>query len=85
MLLNLLFCKSSAFQQNLAQSQNFTFGKLLNLLRDQTVAVFLFVVLDLPYDAFFGALFRKKIPNTINVSLEWSGRSHDTALRPVAY
>lgn len=70
LLLNLLFGESSAFQQNLAQSQNFTFGKLLNLLRDQTLAVFLFVVLDFSYDAFFGALFRQKIPDTVNISLD---------------
>lgn len=70
LLLNLLFGESSAFQQNLAQRQNFTFGKLLNLLRYQTVAVFLFVVLDLSYNAFFGALFRKKIPDAVNISLD---------------
>ena len=69
LLLDLLFGKSSAFQQNLAQGQNLTFGKLLDLLCDQMVAVFLFVVFDLPYDAFLGTLFRKKIPDTVNVSL----------------
>ena len=69
LLLDLLFGKSSAFQQNLAQGQNLTFGKLLNLLCDQTVAIFLFVVLDFSYDAFFSTLFRKKIPDTVYVSL----------------
>ena len=70
LLFNLFFGKSTALQQNLAQGQHLTFGKLLNLLRDQTVAVFLFVVLDLPYNAFFGTLFRKKIPDAVNISLD---------------
>ena len=69
LLFNLLFGKGTTFQQNFAQGQHLTFRKLLDLLCDQTVAVFLFVVFDLPYDAFFGTLFGKKIPDTVNVSL----------------
>ena len=69
LLFHLFSGEGSAFQQNLAQGQNLTFGKLLDLLRDQTVAVFLFVVLDSADDALFGALFRKKIPDAVNVSL----------------
>ena len=42
-------------------------------LRDQTVAVFLFVVLDSADDALFGALFRKKIPDAVNVALDRAG------------
>ena len=73
LLFDLLFGKGPAFQQNLAQGQHLTFGKPLDLLRDQTIAVFLFVVLDFSYDAFFGALFCQKIPDAVNISLDGAG------------
>ena len=70
LLFHLFSGEGPAFQQNLAQSQNLTFGKLLDFLCDQTIAIFFFVVLDFSYDAFFGALFRQKIPDTVNISLD---------------
>lgn len=73
LLFHLFSGEGPAFQQNLAQSQHFTFGKPLDLLRDQTVAVFLFVVFDSADDAFFGALFRQKIPDAVNVALDGAG------------
>ena len=73
LLFHLFSGEGSAFQQNLAQSQNFTFGKLLDLLRDQTVAVFFFVVLDSADDALFGALFCQKISDAVNIALDRTG------------
>ena len=73
LLFQLFSGEGSAFQQNLAQGQHLTFGKQLDLLRDQTVAVFLFVVFDSADDAFFGALFRQKIPDAVNIALDGAG------------
>ena len=73
LLFHLFSGEGPAFQQNLAQGQHLTFGKPLDLLRDQTIAVFLFVVLDFSYDAFFGALFCQKIPDAVNISLDGAG------------
>ena len=73
LLFHLFSGEGSAFQQNLAQSQHLTFGKPLDLLRDQTIAIFFFVVLDFSYDALFGALFCQKIPDVVNIALDGAG------------
>ena len=73
MLFHLFSGEGSAFQQNLAQGQHLTLGKPLDLLRDQTIAVFFFVVLDSADDALFGTLFRQKIPDAVNVPLDGAG------------
>ena len=73
LLFHLFSGEGSAFQQNLAQGQHLTLGKPLDLLRDQTVAIFFFVVLDSADDALFGALFRQKIPDAVNISLDGAG------------
>ena len=73
LLFQLFSGEGSAFQQNLAQGQHLTFGKPLDLLRDQTVAVFLFVVFDSADDALFGALFCQKIPDAVNIALDGAG------------
>ena len=73
LLFQLFSGEGSAFQQNLAQGQHLTFGKPLDLLRDQTIAIFFFVVLDSADDALFGALFCQKIPDAVNITLDGAG------------